>query len=538
MNTNILHSLSFTLLSLMPLNMSAQNPYLPMWEYIPDGEPYVFADPDNPGKKRVYIYGSHDTLIDGYCGRELVAWSASTDSLSRWRYDGIILEVRQNAKGEYLDSEHRSDVFYAPDIVEKTESDGRKMYYLYPNNQCGGRNGMVAASERPDGPFRVINWSETNDMETVGDLGFDPAVFIDDDGRVYGYWGFEEPCVAELDPTTMATVKAGTEVRRNYINGYKKEGIFRFFEASSIRKIKDKYVLVYSRFTGEGEFGLPSSNYTLAYAYSNSPMGPFVYGGTIIDGRGRGLDEHSRPIPTATPDGNTHGSICEINGRWWVFYHRQTGLDEYSRQAMVAPITVEVTEGKDGMVRISEGEYTSEGFMTDGLNPFRRHSAGIACYYTATKPAVHKWPRNTFYGSYVKPMRLKKPPLGDVYRLDVNHNPVVNNTDGSVVGYKYFNLSVTNGVDNLCMSMTVVPEGIDGTIDIYVNSPHLSCGGKKVGSLPIRRTMPHKRQTLTAPIQGIRDMSGKHALFFVIKADVKGKSVCEIHDFAMTVIPG
>ena len=63
MNTNILHSLSFTLLSLMPLNMSAQNPYLPMWEYIPDGEPYVFADPDNPGKKRVYIYGSHDTLI-------------------------------------------------------------------------------------------------------------------------------------------------------------------------------------------------------------------------------------------------------------------------------------------------------------------------------------------------------------------------------------------------------------------------------------------------------------------------------------------
>ena len=186
MNTNSLHSLSFTLLSLMPLNMSAQNPYLPMWEYIPDGEPYVFADPDNPGKKRVYIYGSHDTLIDGYCGRELVAWSASTDSLSRWRYDGIILEVRQNAKGEYLDSEHRSDVFYAPDIVEKTESDGRKMYYLYPNDQCGGRNGMVAASERPDGPFRVINWSETNDMETVGDLGFDPAVFIDDDGRVYG----------------------------------------------------------------------------------------------------------------------------------------------------------------------------------------------------------------------------------------------------------------------------------------------------------------------------------------------------------------
>lgn len=536
MRTNILHSLGVSLLSLMPLSMSGQNPYLPMWEYIPDGEPYVFDDPDIPGKKRVYIYGSHDTLIDGYCGRELVTWSASPDSLTRWRYDGIILEVRQNANGEYLDSEHKSDVFYAPDIVEKTGKDGKKLYYLYPNDQCGGRNGMVAVSERPDGPFRVTNWSKTSPMETVGDLRFDPAVFIDDDGRVYGYWGFNEPYVAELDPVTMATVKPGTEMRKNYINGKNAPGIFRFFEASSIRKIKDKYVLIYSRVTGEGEFGLPSSNYTLAYAYSNSPMGPFTYGGTIIDGRGRGLDEHSRPMPTATPDGNTHGSICEINGQWWVFYHRQTGLDEYSRQAMVAPITVEVTEGRDGMVRISEGEYTSEGFMTEGLNPFRRHSAGIACYYTATKPAVHKWPKNTFYGSYVKPLRLEQPPVGDVYRLDVNHNPVVNNTDGSVVGYKYFNLSVTNGVDDLCMSMTVVPEGVDATIEIYVDSPHLSCGGKKVGSLSLKRTMARKRQTVTAPIPGIRDMSGKHALFFVIKSNVKGKSVCEIHDFAMAVI--
>ena len=42
-----------------------------------------------------------------------------------------------------------------------------------------------------------------------------------------------------------------------------------------------------------------------------------------------------------------HGSICEINGQWYVFYHRQCGLDQYSRQAMVDPITVEVEEGPD-----------------------------------------------------------------------------------------------------------------------------------------------------------------------------------------------
>ena len=127
-----------TLFSFALLQGWSQNPYLPMWEYIPDGEPYVFDDPDCPGKKRIYIYGSHDSMITGYCGRELVTWSASVDSLDRWRYDGVILEVKKNPNGEYLHQEKWGDVFYAPDVAEKVEADGTKTYYLYPNNQCGG----------------------------------------------------------------------------------------------------------------------------------------------------------------------------------------------------------------------------------------------------------------------------------------------------------------------------------------------------------------------------------------------------------------
>lgn len=66
----------------------------------------------------------------------------------------------------------------------------------------------------------------------------------------------------------MCTVKPGTEVVENMISGYRQEGIFRFFEASSIRKIEDKYVFIYSRTTAEGEDGLPNaSNYTLAYGF-------------------------------------------------------------------------------------------------------------------------------------------------------------------------------------------------------------------------------------------------------------------------------
>lgn len=524
-----------TLFSFALLQGWSQNPYLPMWEYIPDGEPYVFDDPDCPGKKRIYIYGSHDSMITGYCGRELVTWSASVDSLDHWRYDGVILEVKKNPNGEYLHQEKWGDVFYAPDVAEKVEADGTKTYYLYPNNQCGGRNGMVAKSKRPDGPFEVINWNPENPNENIGDLRFDPAVFIDDDGRVYGYWGFEEAYAAELDPTTMATVKPGTQVMKNYINHHKESGIFRFFEASSMRKIKDKYVLIYSRYTGDGEFGLPTSNYTLAYAYSNSPLGPFVYGGTIIDGRGRDVDNLARPIATATINGNTHGSICEINGQWWVFYHRQTGLDEFSRQAMVAPIEVQVTEGIHGKVYISEGEYTSEGFATQGLNPFKRHSAGITCYYTGPKPAIHNWPNKTFFGSYVKPLRLERVPQGDPYDLSVNHNPVINNTDGSTIGYKYFNFDYTYSVPHLQLKMNVLPLGVDATIEVYVDSPYSSRGGKLVGEFKLSSSLAKKITELKTDVPALSQYQGKHALFFVVKSAKKGKSVCELHDFVFTV---
>lgn len=95
----------------------AQNPFLPLWEYIPDTEPYVFEDPDNPGKYRVYIYGSHDSLKDAYCGREQVLWSASVDSLDNWRYEGVIFTSIFDAKGNWLNASGEGDILYAPDIV-------------------------------------------------------------------------------------------------------------------------------------------------------------------------------------------------------------------------------------------------------------------------------------------------------------------------------------------------------------------------------------------------------------------------------------
>lgn len=509
---------------------TATNPYLPLWEYIPDAEPYIFEDPDNPGKMRVYIYGSHDALVTAYCGREQVVWSAPVEDLRRWRYDGVIFESKTDGQGQLLHEDGQGDVLYAPDVAVKTDRQGKKTYYLYPNNQAGGRNGMVARSDRPDGPFEVCNWHPEKPTETVGDLRFDPAVFVDDDGRVYGYWGFNESWGAELDPATMATVKPGTEPVKNMVSGRHQEGVFRFFEASSIRKIKDKYVFVYSRWTHDGEFGLHGTNYTLAYAYSNHPLGPFTYGGTLIDGRGRDTNAEGNTIYTATVTGNTHGSIIEIGGQWYVFYHRQCGTDEYSRQAMVAPIEVRVTEGPDGKVEISEGEYTSEGFAIEGLNPLQRHSAGIACYYTGKAGVKAKFPRFTFSGSYVKPLRPVWDGKGDPYDLSINHNPVVNNTDGSVVGYKYFNFDHLQGADATLL-VNLKPQGTDGTVDIYLDSPWEKKGGRKVGTLTLSKEAPRQLTEMQVPLSGLKEVRGKHALFFLFSSPVEGESVCELHDF-------
>ena len=200
------------LLLALALTARAANPYLPLWEYIPDGEPYVFEDPDHPGQYRVYIYGSHDTMQSEYCGRDQVVWSAAVEDLRHWRFDGVIFTSRTNAKGELLRPNGLGDVLYAPDVVEKIGADGRKTYYLYPNNQAGGRQGMVARSDRPDGPFEVCNWDAKNPARTDGVLRFDPGVFIDDDGRVYGFWGFKESFGAELDPRLRLPARSGISI--------------------------------------------------------------------------------------------------------------------------------------------------------------------------------------------------------------------------------------------------------------------------------------------------------------------------------------
>ena len=95
------------------------NPFLPLWEYIPDGEPRVFGD-------RVYIYGSHDTAgSDCFCDYKLKVWSAAVDDLNNRTCHGDIFHTHPD-RDHPSDTDWTDNPLYAPDVVEK---DGK--YYLY-----------------------------------------------------------------------------------------------------------------------------------------------------------------------------------------------------------------------------------------------------------------------------------------------------------------------------------------------------------------------------------------------------------------------
>ena len=205
----------------------AGNPYLPLWEHLPDGEPRVFEDPDNPGKYRVYIVGSHDVHFGSYCGFDTRMWSAPVEDLSCWRDEGPIFTYKIDGQ---------MDTMYAPDLVEVRRKDGTKEYYLYPNCRGKNREAMVAKSNRPNGPFIPINMTEDGLKTLSGSiLGFDPAVYIeyvtdpkDSDYeigfRAYGYWGFRSSSAAQLDQKTMYSVRPGTEVIRHFMPAGTRDG--------------------------------------------------------------------------------------------------------------------------------------------------------------------------------------------------------------------------------------------------------------------------------------------------------------------------
>ena len=452
------------------------NPFMPLWEHVPDGEPRVF---EYNGETRVYLYGSHDTLKTEYCGPDQVVWSAPVDDLTNWTCHGVCYTATDGG------------VLYAPDVVQKGDT-----YYMYAAECCGGRI-MVAKSKTPWGPF-------TDPVKT--ELGFDPGVLVDDDGKVYAYWGFCGCYCAELNDD-MATIKPGTlhehpmgHTRAPWArdDGHYDENDA-FFEASSPRKVMGKYVYIYSKryFTPNPETGVYSDNNGfLSYKFSDKPLEDFRPGGDISFNGGEIL---KNPDGTGTMSyrwGNNHGSIIEVNGKWYVFYHRQTGTNEFSRQAMLEPVDVAMDHSgkifigdityKDGEpVSSRPVEMTSQGGHVNGLDAYKLISAGYACHV---------------YGGAGKAY------IAPVYeQTDSVSAPVVDITNGTTVGLRY--LQFGNN------SPKTVTAQINALEDITVNVRVDDYKGKVVASMKMSKGETEKTADITSGIVG------KHAIYFEFLSD-------------------
>ena len=324
------------------LNSRAISPPLVKHIYTADPSAHVFEG-------MIYIYPSHD--ID--------AGDAFDDLGSHFAMEDYHVLSMDGPAGEAVDhglALHIKDVpwasqqMWAPDAAEKNG-----MYYLFfPAKDHDGifRIG-VATSDSPTGPFVPQPEAIQNSFS------IDPAVFKDEDGSYYmyfgGIWGgqlqrwrtgnfnateatspvahlpaVDEPALcAKVARLTNDLLEFSEEPKDVVIVDENGKPILqgdndrRFFEASWMHKYNGKYYFSYS--TGDTHF--------ICYAVADDPYGPFTYQGRILE-----------PVVGWT----SHHSICEFNGKWYLFYH-DSSLSEGITHLRSVKVT-ELTYDADGKI--------------------------------------------------------------------------------------------------------------------------------------------------------------------------------------------
>lgn len=418
------------------------NPFLPLYEYIPDGEPHVFGD-------RVYLYGSHDKEGgETFCMLDYTVYSAPVDDLSDWRCDGVIYRAEQ-------DPEHKNRPYmYAPDVVRGNDG---KYYLYYCMSGKFGKGGYfgpisVAVCDTPAGKYEYLGFIRNPDGTPMKKyVCFDPGA-INDNGAIRIYYGTQFDLEEEQSPSENASLlqeememfnKSREEILETHdsvmgavtveleddmltvktpakhIIPYKTKGTdfeaHPFFEASSMRKIGEKYYFIYSS----------KQNHELCYAVSDYPDKNFKFGGTIVSNGDIGF-KGRKDEDKLNMTGTTHGSIENINGQWYVFYHRLTHKSDYSRQACAERIIV-LPDGS-----IPQVEITSCGLNNGPLKANGEYPAVIAC--NITNGHMPHGSNSIFTFSFPNVNNCGEDRFIDEIK------------EGTVIGYKYFDFCGNNKI--------------------------------------------------------------------------------------------
>jgi len=286
--------------------------------YTADPSAHVFGG-------KIYVYASHDTE-EGPPLADVEPFKNSEGGAFKMR-DYVVLsmanpqapvQVHRNVL-DIADVPWAARQMWAPDAAYRNGA-----YYLYfpAKDRAGAFRIGVATSKQPAGPFKA------RPEPIKGSFSIDPAVFVDDDGKSYMYFGglsggqLQKNVGGVYDPNgpggdprakdEQAFMPQVAKLRGDMLEFAEKprealivdekgkpllsgDGDRRFFEASWMHKYRGKYYFSYS--TGGSHF--------LVYAVGSSPYGPFTYKGKIL-----------LPVQGWT----THHSIVKDKGRWWLFY--------------------------------------------------------------------------------------------------------------------------------------------------------------------------------------------------------------------------
>jgi hypothetical protein len=244
------------------------------------------------------------------------------------------------------------------------------------------------------------------------------------------------------------------------------------------------------------------------------------------------LNEDGSQLITTNAAHNTHGSIQEINGQWYVFYHRPPRGFGNARQAMVAPVKITWDKkpvAKGGVVKITAydpytkdhewtakaadgneytgAEVTSEGFQIFGLPPYQYYSAGLACFMYG--PGSNEWMQDNH----------------DVWNNSMDLAGIKN---GGIVGFKYFGFGGlaqdTKGVkafegvkkgDGATLSLNLTPSG-RGAFSIHVRLDD-PWKGQEVGVINIPADAPKTTKMYQVAVPAVEGLTDKHAIYLIVE---------------------
>lgn len=291
------------------LNLKAISQPIVSHLYTADPSAHVFDG-------KIYIYPSHD--IDAG-----IPFNDNGDHFAMEDYHVISMDTIQGPAVDHGVALHVKDVpwakrqLWAPDAAHKNG----QYYLFFPAKRADGIFQIgVAIAGRPEGPFIAQN------EPILKSYSIDPAVYEDNDGSYYmyfgGIWGGQlqkyrkniyneaHKLPSDHEPALLPLVAKMTDDLLQFAEDPKEVEILdekgelllagdndrRFFEASWVHKYGGKYYFSYS--TGDTHY--------ICYAVGRSPYGPFTYWGRILN-----------PVVGWT----SHHSICEVNGKWYLFYH-------------------------------------------------------------------------------------------------------------------------------------------------------------------------------------------------------------------------